>query len=568
MSVKPGSGIVSNSTGVHVSAGNGLSANSSFLTVGQGDGITVGPTTVGVDSTVARTTTSINPGNGLTGGGTLATTRTLAVGQGDGITVGPTTVGVDSSVVRKVGNQIIDGTKSFTGLIESYATSTLWGEKAKPAFQVSNVALNNSISWLWQARNITDDIVAGVQIINDGNRMRHYTSNTEYVQFTGNIIDDIHISDNIVKTTGPQIVYGPKTFNVPITGNITGTAAKLTTPRTLTIGSTGKVFDGSANVSWNLAEIGAAPVAGSGSITTVGTITSGAWNAGSVEATGYVRTAVGSAASPSFTFTTDTNTGMFSAGADAIGFSTNGTLAAMISSAGDLRLYNTTGTFYTNIATQPTANRTLSLPDGSVTLVTGTMVPTTTAINSSNGITGGGTLSSSRNLSIVAGNGLIANTTGVHVVAGNGLIANSTYLGVGAGSGISVSGDTVAVDSTVVRTTGVQTITGSKIFSGTVYIGASSGVDNVVATIGYVDGLESKISTYLRTWNAIGSYAFLYYSGATYINTGDTTNGSNLSASNANGASGGSSLSGVWRLMGNTSLTNNASSTSLFVRLS
>ena len=34
-------------------------------------------------------------------------------------------------------------------------------------------------------------------------------------------------------------------------------ATKLATPRTLTIGNTGKAFDGSANVSWSLADIGA-----------------------------------------------------------------------------------------------------------------------------------------------------------------------------------------------------------------------------------------------------------------------------------------------------------------------
>jgi hypothetical protein len=37
----------------------------------------------------------------------------------------------------------------------------------------------------------------------------------------------------------------------------TGSAATLTTARTLTIGSTGKTFDGSANVAWTLGEIGA-----------------------------------------------------------------------------------------------------------------------------------------------------------------------------------------------------------------------------------------------------------------------------------------------------------------------
>ena len=42
-----------------------------------------------------------------------------------------------------------------------------------------------------------------------------------------------------------------------LTGNAT-TANKLANPRTLTIGNTGKTFDGSGNISWDLSEIGAA----------------------------------------------------------------------------------------------------------------------------------------------------------------------------------------------------------------------------------------------------------------------------------------------------------------------
>ena len=41
--------------------------------------------------------------------------------------------------------------------------------------------------------------------------------------------------------------------------NTKGSAATLTTARTLTVGKTGKTFNGSANVAWSLAEIGAAP---------------------------------------------------------------------------------------------------------------------------------------------------------------------------------------------------------------------------------------------------------------------------------------------------------------------
>lgn len=46
--------------------------------------------------------------------------------------------------------------------------------------------------------------------------------------------------------------------NQSTTGNA-GTATTLATARTLTIGGTGKTFNGSANVSWSLGEIGAAP---------------------------------------------------------------------------------------------------------------------------------------------------------------------------------------------------------------------------------------------------------------------------------------------------------------------
>ena len=47
------------------------------------------------------------------------------------------------------------------------------------------------------------------------------------------------------------------TWGINVSGNAS-TASKLATGRTLTIGNTGKTFDGSGNVSWSLSEIGAA----------------------------------------------------------------------------------------------------------------------------------------------------------------------------------------------------------------------------------------------------------------------------------------------------------------------
>jgi len=58
-----------------------------------------------------------------------------------------------------------------------------------------------------------------------------------------------------------QIAINRASAAIVLTGitSIDGSAATLTTARTLTIGATGKTFNGGANVSWSLDEIGASP---------------------------------------------------------------------------------------------------------------------------------------------------------------------------------------------------------------------------------------------------------------------------------------------------------------------
>ena len=72
--------------------------------------------------------------------------------------------------------------------------------------------------------------------------------------------------------------------------------------------------------------------------------------------------------------------------------------------------------------------------------------------------------------SVIAGNGL---------TDGGSLNGSDATLNVGAGDGISVAGDTVAVNSTVLRTTGSQSISGDKIFQDNVelYFGTGSTTD-------------------------------------------------------------------------------------------
>ena len=67
------------------------------------------------------------------------------------------------------------------------------------------------------------------------------------------------------RTIGGVSFDGTASINLPGVNtagnqNTSGSAAKWTTARTLTLGSTGKSVDGSAAVTWTLAEIGAAPI--------------------------------------------------------------------------------------------------------------------------------------------------------------------------------------------------------------------------------------------------------------------------------------------------------------------
>jgi hypothetical protein len=74
-------------------------------------------------------------------------------------------------------------------------------------------------------------------------------------------------------------------------------------------------------------------------------------------------------------------------------------------------------------------------------------------------------------------------TAGSGLVGGGTLAADRTF-DIGQGDGISVSADSIAVDSTVIRTTGTQNVNGVKTFGNTTYFNSgivSSGTNNIQA---------------------------------------------------------------------------------------
>lgn len=218
-------------TSITIEGGTGISVdNSNAIT-------SSGTRTISLDT---ATTSEIG---GMMASNALTTEVTLTSGNG-------------TTANRYYGVQVDKNGKAFVNIpwtdgntYTSAYSSTAAGTAAKTA-SCTNYTLKSN-SWLH------------VTIVN---------SNTSQGAITLNVnskgAKPIHIngaassSSNYTLPAGTYLVYYDGTaYQFNTNGILPGTSSKastLATSRTLTIGSTGKAFNGSANVSWTLAEIGAA----------------------------------------------------------------------------------------------------------------------------------------------------------------------------------------------------------------------------------------------------------------------------------------------------------------------
>ena len=226
-----------------------------------------------------------------------------------------------------------------------------------------------------------------------------------------------------------------------------------------------------------------------------------------------------SAIAPSFTFAGDTNTGMFRAGSDILGFTTGGVERLRITSAG---LFGVgTGLIALNASnlgsgTVPDARLPSDLVRNNITVSTGI----------GSGLTGGGSLAG--NIALALDNTVVRTT--LTLTGGDGIntIGNLSQ------------GRTVSVDGTVLRTTGSQTKDGSLTLTGEFAVRSASSIirfrkdDN--STKAYLSKTDTSSSLTMRVYSADGTQSndFVFWGNSgILVSTAFQGDGSRLTALNA-----------------------------------
>ena len=204
---------------------------------------------------------------------TLTNARTLTIGATGKTFNGSANVswtlaeiGALGATAKAADSELLDGQDStaFFRLISGVAGTSLDTVTAN-GFTVASYTGYSSQIWNINTGGSTGTVQMEFEYNTPtrGFKIRNRTDNTNWSS-TGWVVmttaNQGHISGTLLHS-GNYNSYSPTLTGTGASGtwgiNVTGSAATLTTARTLTIGNTGKSFNGSANVSWSLAEIGA-----------------------------------------------------------------------------------------------------------------------------------------------------------------------------------------------------------------------------------------------------------------------------------------------------------------------
>jgi hypothetical protein len=387
------------------------------------------------------TSRSLTAGSGLVGGGDLSSNKTFDIGQGDGISVSADSIAVDSTVIRTTGAQTISSVKTFTNNVNISGTlgQYLLFRSSNAGNYGTIVFDGNNYDGATQSSYISSN--TGVMTITHGNKIS---------------VDVANLEVKAANTTGNSVGYFAVFDSNP--------ASSLTTLKSV---SKDQILDDIGAATSGLTITAGSGLVGGGNLSANRTFDIGQGDGISVSAdsisvnTTVVRTTGDQSIAGSKTFTegltVGNNVGNLLVGTSGVRFThpeINFQIDAGNLSPGfdgdalrlDIDSENGTGYTTTLKSNAPSQNIIVRLPNTSGTL----------ALDKRD---------------MIAGSGL---------VGGGNLSADRTF-NIGQGDGITVSADSIAVDSTVVRTTGTQSINGSKTFGNEITFTSGMIVSNQTA---------------------------------------------------------------------------------------
>ncbi len=194
----------------------------------------------------------------LTGGGATGTWGISITGNAATVTNGLTTVNAAGIYLK--------GTATYA----PYQSWNTTGNDQNTIYQIIqenfNLAGATGNSDFPASRSYNYGILANLSSASSGRAQIYISHAGNDLIFRGGWGNDSWQAWNKVLTDQNYSSYSPSLTGGNASGtwgiSVSGSAATLTTARTLTIGDTGKTFNGGADVSWSLSEIGALPLTG------------------------------------------------------------------------------------------------------------------------------------------------------------------------------------------------------------------------------------------------------------------------------------------------------------------